>query len=63
MIDLIIMYISEHLSCHHPVNIIYCYVNKRKLEIKNPPVFVPFFKTQQFMIYRIVALLLPFTVY
>jgi hypothetical protein len=39
-----------------------CYVNKHEIEIKNRPVFVFFFKTQQFMIYRIVALLLPLTV-
>jgi hypothetical protein len=37
-----------------------CYFNKHEIEIKNRPVF--FFSKQQFMIYRIVALLLPLTV-
>jgi hypothetical protein len=36
---------------------------RNEIEIKNPPAFVLFFKTQQFMIYRIVTLLLPLTVY
>jgi hypothetical protein len=38
------------------------YVNKREVEIKNRPVFVVF-KTQLFMIYQIVVLLLPLIVY